>query len=596
MTLLDDDLDRTSIAGLEHLRRKTSKNTEVPRSRQTSVLYLRVSTEKQTLTGSDVDDQGNSIATQREATLAKAAHLKLSVAEEFVDAGASATSMSHRKAFQEMLTYVAAHPEVSTVLIYMRSRAFRNIHDAIVTKKLLQDRGVRLVSAKEDFGDGPLSDAMEAIQDVFNELQVRQNGIDISNKMLHKAQNGGTTGRAKIGYLNVRKEIEGRLINSIDLDPDRSPLIKLAFERYAMNDVSIVGLAEELEDLGLTTRPSAKRRGAPLSTSQLAIVLRDPYYCGVLRYKGELFAGRHEPLITKDLFLKVQDILDERAMRGQRDRDHHHYLKGIFFCARCGDEGRSNRLVFTEVPRRGNVYEYFFCRGRQDGSCDLPYIPARELEEATARTFGAIEISAHTAKRMSKDVAKVLEANTVLNTQMRASIKRQLDKVRAREARILDLAADGELDRTAIKERLNKITLERGALEERLAITDRDLTYAVETMEFFLDLLTTPRAIYDRADDNGRRLLLEAVFERLEVDIYDSVTVAGTNTEPIERLKKIEADYEAEAPTADEKGRSPRLSARASSSVSSETGPQSVVSSKTYLVAGTGFEPATSGL
>ena len=56
-----------------------------------------------------------------------------------------------------------------------------------------------MVSAKEEFGEGYMGDAMEAITDIMNEVQVRQNGEDISNKMRHKAQNGGTTGRASWG-------------------------------------------------------------------------------------------------------------------------------------------------------------------------------------------------------------------------------------------------------------------------------------------------------------------------------------------------------------------------------------------------------------
>lgn len=48
---------------------------------------------------------------------------------------------------------------------------------------------------------------------------------------------------------------------------------------------------------------------------------------------GELFPGRHDPLISKELFLRVQDVLAKRARRGQRDRVHHHFPKGLLFAA-----------------------------------------------------------------------------------------------------------------------------------------------------------------------------------------------------------------------------------------------------------------------
>ena len=57
--------------------------------------------------------------------------------------------------------------------------------------------------------------------------------------------------------------------------------------------------------------------------------VRDPYYTGVIRYKGELFVGRHEALVSKETFLKVQEILDMRKRDGDRNIVHFHYLKGL---------------------------------------------------------------------------------------------------------------------------------------------------------------------------------------------------------------------------------------------------------------------------
>lgn len=78
-----------------------------------------------------------------------------------------------------------------------------------------------------------MGDAMEAITDVVNELQVRMSGEDIKIKMVHKVERGGSVGRAKLGYLNVRKDFNGRLVNTIDVDEERAPLIVWAFEQYA---------------------------------------------------------------------------------------------------------------------------------------------------------------------------------------------------------------------------------------------------------------------------------------------------------------------------------------------------------------------------
>jgi hypothetical protein len=58
---------------------------------------------------------------------------------------------------------------------------------------------IKLVSAKEDFGERIMADAMEAVTDISNEVQVRISGEDIKIKMRHEAENGGTIGRARLG-------------------------------------------------------------------------------------------------------------------------------------------------------------------------------------------------------------------------------------------------------------------------------------------------------------------------------------------------------------------------------------------------------------
>src|SRR5690349_971942 len=112
--------------------------------------YLRVSTKRQMDTAVDIDADGNSIATQREFAIRKAAHLGTVVRREFVEPGTSAQTIEKRAVFREMLRYLKDHPgEIDYVIIYMRSRAFRNYVDAGVTERQLAGLGVKLISAKE---------------------------------------------------------------------------------------------------------------------------------------------------------------------------------------------------------------------------------------------------------------------------------------------------------------------------------------------------------------------------------------------------------------------------------------------------------------
>ncbi|HVB42387.1 MAG TPA: recombinase family protein [Streptosporangiaceae bacterium] len=170
-------------------------------------------------TDADIDPDGNSIDTQRKVCQAREKALGLVNVGEYVEPGTSAQTVEKRPVFRAMLKRIMEQRDVDCVIIYMRSRAFRNFGDAVLTERQFKTLGVTLISAKEDFGEGIWADAMKAIADVVNEVQVRQNGEDIRIKMLNKAKNGGTNGRAKLGYLNVRKRVDGREIRTIEPDP-----------------------------------------------------------------------------------------------------------------------------------------------------------------------------------------------------------------------------------------------------------------------------------------------------------------------------------------------------------------------------------------
>jgi hypothetical protein len=118
--------------------------------------------------------------------------------------------------------------------------------------------------------------------------------------MLEKVRGGAPSGRIPLGYTSDLKD------GSLTADILKAPHLIEAFEKVADGDWLRAVLAH-ITRLGLT---SAKDR--PLSLSTLQHLLRNPFYCGMIRYKGELFHGSHEPLVSRTLFDRVQRSLRKR--------------------------------------------------------------------------------------------------------------------------------------------------------------------------------------------------------------------------------------------------------------------------------------------
>ncbi len=199
-----------------------------------AVIYLRVSSAGQVNT--DYDPEGISPPAQRVACQCKADQLGLTVIDEYLEPGKSATEMTKSVAFQQMLTRVRNTRDIDVIIVYKLSRMARNRLDDAIVMTDLRKLGVTLVSATESIDDSPVSQLMHGILATFNKYQSRESGADITYKMSQKARSGGTLGRVPLGYLNVFDRSEGREIRTVALDPERAPFVQLAFELYATDD------------------------------------------------------------------------------------------------------------------------------------------------------------------------------------------------------------------------------------------------------------------------------------------------------------------------------------------------------------------------
>ncbi len=360
---------------------------------------------------------------------------------------------------------------------------------------------------------------MHGILATFNEYQSRESGADIAYKMGQKAKNGGTLGRAPLGYLNVFDRSEFREIRTVALDPERAELVKLGFELYATGDYTLADLSDELFDRGLRTRATQRHPAKQVSINKLSQMLRDRYYLGVVEYQGEEFEGRHEALIDEDLFGRVQDLIESRTNAGERRRVHHHYLKGSLFCGRCAEEdGVTQRMIIQHVTSaRGGEYTYFFCRNKQHGRCSAPHVNVLRIEDAVENHYATVQFGEEFVEEVREVVAEALADQEAASRLLKRQLTTQLHSLDAKESNLLDLAADDSLPQLKIRQKLREIQREREHLTERLTAVQDDLSDSARLIEACLKLLSNPQELYRRCSDEQRRLLNQAIFARLYV-------------------------------------------------------------------------------
>jgi site-specific DNA recombinase len=533
-----------------------------------AVIYLRVSSSGQL---TDRAPDGLSITAQREACHHKAAELGAEVVEEYTDKAESA-KFADRPGLQAMLGRIKAQRDVDYVILFKVNRLARNRRDDANLMFELWQYGARLVSVAENIDDTPAGQLLHAILAGVAEFESRNLAAEVLKGLTQKAKIGGTPGRAPLGYENVREKIAGREVRTIALDPDRAPLITWAFTAYATGNYSLERLLRELTERGLTSRDS-RNFGRPIKRSALASLLKSPYYVGVVRYRGVEYEGRHQPLIDKETFSRVQQILKAHEAAGEKDRKHHHYLKGTVYCARC-----HSRLLITRANGHGGTYLYYFCAGRQRrNGCEQRYVQVPTVEEAVIRdAYGPLSLTASEVARIRERFAIYLAGRDKAAERETKRQRRRIAKLRAEREKLLHAYYAGALPVELLKTEQDRIARELATAEGKLAEHELEAAAVRETLEQALALALDCQANYQRASKPLRRQWNQVFFRRLLV--LDDRVVATERADGIDEIYELRDRLAAEA---------------AQPEAAPSHGPGS---SEAVLVEPAGLEPATFAL
>jgi len=492
-----------------------------------AAIYRRVSTVAQATRGRE--PEGYSIPAQREACQSKAAELDAEVVAEYVDRGESAKT-ADRPELKALLARLEEKRDLDLVIVHKVDRLARNRYDDATITYALQEAGAELVSVTENIDRTPVGAFMHAIVAANAEFYSANLAAEAKKGLVQKAKMGGTPGKAPLGYLNVRKLIEGREVRTVEVDPERAPHVRWAFAAYASGTYTLETLRAALTERGLRTRPTPTKPEKPLSRSQLAALLQNPYYVGVVRYAGVEYEGRHEHLIDGATFAKARAVLAAHNLATEKDRKHHHYLKGSLYCGRCG-----SRMGLIHAKGNGGRYPYFYCMGRARGTgCEQPYVAVDLIETAVERAYGEVKLPRRQAELVR---GKLRQALGGMSEQTEAEATRQrkrLAKLTEEREKLLHAYYAGALPVDLLRAEQDRLTTEATQAERHIEAAEASFADIEDTLGKALDLLANCQRAYLAAPGHLRRQWNQALFERLVV--YDDKIGEAEVAEPFATL------------------------------------------------------------
>jgi site-specific DNA recombinase len=477
-------------------------------------LYTRVSSRNQ------AEADYSSLETQRERLEAYCkSQENYSVYRVYEDGGYSADSMD-RPALKEMLRDLR-EGRLNCVLAYKIDRLTRSVKDFHVLMDVFDRFGVKFVSVTQSLDtQNPMGRLLRNVLLDFAQFEREMTADRTRDKMHQRAQKGlWNGGNVPYGYARENKKLI--------VHPEEATRLRYMFERFA-DSPSLSRLRDELHRRGWYTR-SCK----PWSKMALDHILRNPVYCGRIRFNEQQFEGAHEALIEENLFRRVQSVRRDRS-HGATKLKREFLLKGLVRCAVCDSvmtphytqkknkDGLLNRIPYyrcTKTVHFGNAV------------CTVRHINAEHLESLVVGKLSELSQNEAYLKMSVAELNRDLERKIEPLEKEARQLRKRLEEIEGEIRRFVRALGQGKLSIGRLEEEIGVLETDRESLKKQLEEIERKINewsvrdYNAELLQRTLrDFRTAFTTLTPPEQTEALQCVLKGVTvhpQKLQLDIFE---------------------------------------------------------------------------
>ncbi len=456
-------------------------------------LYARKST--------DVEDkQVMSIEAQLIELRALARRDGLEIIEEFIEK--QSAKMPGRPVFEEMLQRIEKG-DAQGIICWKIDRLSRNPVDSGRISWLLQQGAIQNIRTHDRSYLPQDNVLVMSVEFGMANQYIRDLSVNVARGLRHKARQGYCPGQAPLGYRNDPST------KTIVVDRKKSRIVREAFELYAKNTSRMEDVARFLFECGIFTKPTKRWENGgsrPRKKDQIKFMLSNLFYYGHFKYCGEIYEGKHEPIISKELFDRVQKVLAKRC-KVQVPEKQPQALCGLLKCGYCG----CSITAEVQTKKSGRSYIYYHCTKKR-GQCSGEYIRQEELDtqlsDLLVKFVMPKEWANELQKMTEKDEKEITHSTTSSVQEMRAKIAELDGKI----ARITDLFVEQDIERDEYLSRKRQLMSEKKSLQERILLLERNQTMWLEPMRKWLNEASMLDEIANSKDLPSKKSSLQKIF------------------------------------------------------------------------------------
>ncbi len=465
---------------------------------RTAVLYARVSSREQ-------QQEGYSIEAQVKLLRASAAKDGFQIAREFIEVeSAKATG---RKQFGEMVTFLKRNRSCQDLYVEKTDRLTRNLRDVVTIEDL--DISVHLVKEGEILSKTSRShqkfifDIRVAMARNYTENQREE----VGKGMVEKAAQGGLPGLAPFGYRNIPAT------RTVEIHPEKGHVARYVFETYATGKHSVLSLSKDVK----------ARWGTYISKANIHTMLNNPFYMGLVVFRGQTYQGVHKPLVSHELWSKCQNLMHvpNRPKYGKREIA----FRGMLHCAHDGC------TVTGDVKKQKYVY-YTCSHGR--GPCELP----RFREEEIVQRLGSVLKNVYVPPEVAARIVQALEQDAAQKNKTasaeRVRLERELKTLEARIDQAYSDKVDGLIPMDLWQRKNSEWQAEISRVKAQMATPVKEETASrIQDVRRIFELAESAYSLYVTRNPAEQADLLRNVLSNCSID---AVSLYPTYRKPFDMI------------------------------------------------------------
>ena len=455
--------------------KKLVNDIKVEKRRKLIAIYCRVSTEEQSENGYSIDEQERLL----EEWCKKMGYV---IYKCYSDRGISGKNIKDRPALKELLSDAKAG-KFDMVISWKINRVSRKLEDVLKIVNILEKNNITFKSYSEPFETdtpaGRMQFQMMALIGEFERGTIAQN---VKMGMIAKAKSGNWCGGRVLGYdlvPNNSPEEEKKGKNKLEINEKEAEIVRFIFNEYSKGK-GYKAITNKMNKLGYKTK-----KGNNFSVGSIRDILTNPVYIGEIRYNVRQnwsekrrrninpnpirVKGKHEAIIDRELWDKVQLILESKKGKPSRIYDGEYPLTGILRCPKCGAGMVISRTTNTLADCTKKRIAYYCCgnwKNKGTSVCNSNTIRVDKANEYVFKKIEELVSNEAMIKAVVKNINKERKDKVKPAKRLLGDIDKELEKLDKRKRKIFEAYEDDILTKEEFQTRKNELNEKIRILEE----------------------------------------------------------------------------------------------------------------------------------